>query len=159
MKQISYQEAIELMAFAGRKDIYMGKLDPACNASLDYLRDEANNGAMFFVDEAEPAHDSEPAKKPCVTVPVPGTSGETVRLLKTKLDILADTIASPAAKPTTKQRELPRPVKKGSKKTVDVGKIMALHRAGWTGARIAEEMDISPATVSKYLKMEDAKNE
>ena len=29
---------------------------------------------------------------------------------------------------------------------------MALHNAGWSGKEIAEEMDISPATVSKYIK-------
>lgn len=36
-------------------------------------------------------------------------------------------------------------------KKVDVGKIVALHNAGWTGKAIAQEMKISPSVVSRYL--------
>lgn len=45
-------------------------------------------------------------------------------------------------------------------KKVDVGKIMALHKAGWTGKAIADELKVSEATVSTYLKkLQEGKNE
>lgn len=39
-----------------------------------------------------------------------------------------------------------------NKPKYDVGKILALHRAGWSGAKIADEMGCSTATVSHYIK-------
>lgn len=148
MKQISYQEAIELMAFAGRQDIYVGRLETAYDVSVEVLRDQANEGAVFFVDDSEawekdkavPARsDSEEYED----VPVPGgREGETVKLLKDESKTKTMTKKS---KTTTKR------------KTVDKGKIMALHNAGWPGNKIAEEMDVSAATVCKYLKMEEKK--
>ncbi|MCD8366117.1 MAG: helix-turn-helix domain-containing protein [Clostridiales bacterium] len=38
---------------------------------------------------------------------------------------------------------------------VDVGKIMALHNAGWSNVKIADEMDLHPVTVGKYIKQEE----
>lgn len=37
---------------------------------------------------------------------------------------------------------------------VDVGKIRALHNAGWSNAKIADEMGISDPTIRKYIRME-----
>jgi predicted transcriptional regulator len=50
-----------------------------------------------------------------------------------------------------------KPVKKvtaGSvkRKPIDMGKLIALAKAGWTKEKIAEEMQISVATVYNYLK-------
>lgn len=39
-----------------------------------------------------------------------------------------------------------------SRKQIDTGKIMALHNAGWTNAKIADEMGLSAVTVGKYVK-------
>ena len=39
-------------------------------------------------------------------------------------------------------------------KTIDVGKIRALRRAGWSVAKIAEELCVSDLTVRKYMMRE-----
>ena len=39
-----------------------------------------------------------------------------------------------------------------SRKQIDTGKIVALHKAGWTNAKIADEMGLSAVTVGKYIK-------
>ena len=39
-----------------------------------------------------------------------------------------------------------------SRKQVDAGKIMALHRAGWNNVKIADEMGLSAVTVGKYVQ-------
>ena len=39
-----------------------------------------------------------------------------------------------------------------NRRRVDVGKIKALHNAGWTNKAIADEMGINPITVGKYVK-------
>ena len=46
----------------------------------------------------------------------------------------------------------PDPAPKKPKAKVDVGKIKALHKAGWTVPKIADEMRLSAPTVRKYLK-------
>lgn len=38
------------------------------------------------------------------------------------------------------------------KRRVDVGKILALHNAGWTNKQIAEEMRLSAVTIGKYVR-------
>lgn len=40
----------------------------------------------------------------------------------------------------------------GKRRKVDVGKIMALHNAGWSNVKIADEMSLHPITVGKYIK-------
>jgi len=42
--------------------------------------------------------------------------------------------------------------KKSAKQMIDVGKIIALHTAGWSYAKIADEMRISVPTVQRYVK-------
>lgn len=37
-------------------------------------------------------------------------------------------------------------------KQIDVGKILALYKAGWKGKDIARDMHISQSTVSRYIK-------
>lgn len=46
----------------------------------------------------------------------------------------------------------PAPAPKKPRAKVDVGKIKALHKAGWTVPKIADEMRLSAPTVRKYLK-------
>ena len=40
------------------------------------------------------------------------------------------------------------------RKTFDTGKLGALRKAGWSVAKIADEMQVSEATVYKYMKQE-----
>ena len=55
-----------------------------------------------------------------------------------------------------KQPKAPPPGKtrRGSKKKLDRGKILALHNAGWTQKAIAEEIGCSEGSVSMILKEE-----
>ncbi|MCM1097705.1 MAG: helix-turn-helix domain-containing protein [Ruminococcus flavefaciens] len=48
-------------------------------------------------------------------------------------------------------RNTPPDGRKG-RKQIDTGKIMALHKAGWSNAKIADEMHLHPITVGKYIK-------
>lgn len=50
---------------------------------------------------------------------------------------------------------IPPPNRKKAKKTVDVGKLIALHNAGWSVAKIADELGISTRTVYNYLPSKD----
>lgn len=43
---------------------------------------------------------------------------------------------------------------KKAKKTIDVGKVKALKKAGWTLKAIAEEMECSPQNISQILNKE-----
>ena len=69
-------------------------------------------------------------------------------------------VAEPKAveeKPTetgaeTKEKPEPPKPEAPNKKQIDVGRIKALYKAGWTGKRIAEDMHIAESTVCGYLK-------
>lgn len=48
---------------------------------------------------------------------------------------------------------------KTRKKEIDMGKLMALHNAGWSNLKIAGELKISDVTVGKYIKQSLAERE
>lgn len=52
----------------------------------------------------------------------------------------------------TKEKPEPPKPEAPNKKQIDVGRIKALYKAGWTGKRIAEDMHIAESTVCGYLK-------
>ena len=52
---------------------------------------------------------------------------------------------------TTKAAEEPKE-EKPKRKRIDQGKVLALAKAGWTAAKIAEEMDCSYPTVRNIIK-------
>lgn len=52
----------------------------------------------------------------------------------------------------TKEKSEPPKPEVTNKKQIDVGRIKALYKAGWTGKRIAEDMHIAESTVCGYLK-------
>lgn len=58
--------------------------------------------------------------------------------------------------PVEEEKQSPpaEPEKKSGRKKIDRGKVMALHRAGWTNKKIADEMACSEASVSTILKEE-----
>ena len=51
----------------------------------------------------------------------------------------------------TKEKSEPPKPEATNKKQIDVGKMKALYKAGWTGKRIAEDMHIAESTVCEYL--------
>ena len=58
----------------------------------------------------------------------------------------------PAPPSKTEKAESPKAVKSGVKrKTLDWGKIQALHDAGWSHAKIADEMGATTGTISSGL--------
>lgn len=52
----------------------------------------------------------------------------------------------------TKEKPEPPKPEAPNKKQIDVEKMKALYKAGWTGKRIAEDMHIAESTVCGYLK-------
>lgn len=63
----------------------------------------------------------------------------------------------PAMEEAEEEKQSPpsaEPEKKSGRKKIDRGKVMALHRAGWTSKNIAAEMKCSEASVSMILKEE-----
>ena len=46
----------------------------------------------------------------------------------------------------------PRKSKPGPKPKIDLGKVKALHRAGWSNLKIADEMGVSAPTISYHLR-------
>ena len=41
--------------------------------------------------------------------------------------------------------------RRGAKRAVDIGKLMALHNAGWPVSKIADELKVTERTVYRYL--------
>lgn len=75
-------------------------------------------------------------------------------LCKSAEELLEPIAISPeqdALAATTSQSLTPRD-SKASKKKIDRGKVLALHKAGWTGKKIAEEMQCSEGLISTILK-------
>ena len=65
-------------------------------------------------------------------------------------DISAEPKAEPKAKPKT---EPAKETRRGPKpKNYDVGKMVALHKAGWNYVDIADECHCSPATAQRKVK-------
>lgn len=59
--------------------------------------------------------------------------------------------------PVEEEKQSPPPAepeKKSGRKKIDRGKVMALHRAGWSNKKIADEMACSEASISTILKEE-----
>lgn len=59
---------------------------------------------------------------------------------------------------TPKEEPKLEPVKKRApalKKALDMGKVRALRKAGWTFDKIADEMGVSPQTIANRLKGEE----
>lgn len=58
--------------------------------------------------------------------------------------------------PVEEEKQSPHaePEKKSGRKKIDRGKVLALHRAGWSNKKIADEMACSEASVSMILKEE-----
>lgn len=82
-----------------------------------------------------------------------GTSPElTENLVGTSQEPLQDEPEKPEPKKTASK---PAPKKTASKKNtkpIDKGKIGALHRAGWSASKIADEMKLGLSTVYKIIK-------
>lgn len=128
-KQIDKKTALELAA-KGKKVLVMipGGKDSGWEDMTPDSLEHMLEGCMFF------------RKEPAMEVDQVGSTGQTIEI--------------GPAEPEDAQPD-PPPTGKKSKKTVDVGKLIALHNAGWSVAKIADELGVSTKTVYNYLPSKD----
>lgn len=77
-----------------------------------------------------------------------------------ELETVTEDIPLPAMEePVEEEKQSPsaEPEKKSGRKKIDRGKVLALHRAGWSNKKIADEMACSEASISIILKEESGK--
>ena len=131
-KQIDKKTALELAA-KGKKVLVMipGGKDSGWEDMTPDSLEHMLEGCMFF--RKEPAMEAE--------------------LMELTVEPAGQTIEFGPAEPGNAQPDSP-PGKK-AKKTVDVGKLIALHNAGWSVAKIADELGVSTRTVYNYLPSKD----
>lgn len=129
VKQIDEKTALELAA-KGKEVLVMAPITTDPEKWIDYEPSTLGHmleGCMFF--RREPAMEVESA-------------GQTIEF-------------DPAEPENAQPDPPPPPTGKKAKKTVDVGKLIALHNAGWSVAKIADELGVSTRTVYNYLPSKD----
>ena len=136
IKQIAIDEALELH----KRGLMVGVLQPVVPEPKnldDYefltLKKILAGCEFFRIVLEEEKRETEPAEKE------PAEAAE------------PKAVEEKPAMETKEKSESPKP-EATNKKQIDVGKIKALYKAGWTGKRIAEDMHIAESTVCGYLK-------
>ena len=136
IKQIAIDEALELH----KRGLMVGVLQPVVPEPKnldDYefltLKKILSGCEFFRIVLEEEKRETEPAEK------------EQAEVAKPKA------VEEKAVMETKEKPEPPKP-EATNKKQIDVGRIKALYKAGWTGKRIAEDMHIAESTVCGYLK-------
>lgn len=130
VKQIDIKTALQLAA-KGKEVLVMAPITTDPEKWIDYKPSTLEHmleGCMFF------------RKEPAIEVEQIEPAGQTIEF--------------GPAEPGNAQPD-PPPTGKKAKKTVDVGKLIALHNAGWSVAKIADELGISTRTVYNYLPSKD----
>lgn len=129
IKQVDEKTALELAA-KGKEVLILvpGGKDSGWEEMMPDTLGHMLDGCMFF--RQEPAME--------------------VELMELTVEPEGQTIEFGPAEPEEAQSD-PPPTGKKPKKTVDVGKLIALHNAGWPVAKIADELKVSVRTVYKYL--------
>lgn len=134
IKQVDEKTALELAA-KGKEVLVMvpaGK-DSGWEGMMPDTLGHMLEGCMFF--RREPAMEAE--------------------LMELTVEPAGQTIEIGPAEPGNAQPDPPPPTGKKAKKTVDVGKLIALHNAGWSVAKIADELGVSTGAVYNYLPSKD----
>ena len=134
IKQVDEKTALELAA-KGKEVLVMvpGGKDSGWEDMMPDSLGHMLEGCMFF--RKEPAMEAE--------------------LMELTVEPAGQTIEIGPAEPEDAQPAVLPPTGKKAKKTVDVGKLIALHNAGWSVAKIADELKVSVQTVYKYLPSKD----
>ena len=132
IKQVDEKTTLELAA-KGKEVLILvpGGKDSGWEGMMPDTLEHMLEGCMFF--RKEPAME--------------------VELMELTVEPAGQTIEFGPAEPEEAQSDPPT-VRKKPKKTVDVGKLIALHNAGWSVAKIADELKVSVRTVYKYLPSE-----
>lgn len=128
VKQVDEKTALELAA-KGKEVLILvpGGKDSGWEEMMPDTLRHMLDGCMFF--RREPAME--------------------VELMELTVEPAGQTIEPGLEEPENAQPD--PPTGKKPKKTVDVGKLIALHNAGWPVAKIADELGISMRTVYNYL--------
>ena len=128
IKQIDAKAALQLAA-KGKEVLILvpGGKDSGWEGMMPDTLEHMLEGCMFF--RQEPAME--------------------VELMELTVEPAGQTIEPGLEEPENAQPD--PPTGKKPKKTVDVGKLIALHNAGWPVAKIADELGISMRTVYNYL--------
>lgn len=128
VKQVDEKTALELAA-KGKEVLILvpGGKDSGWEEMMPDTLGHMLDGCMFF--RREPAME--------------------VELMELTVEPAGQTIEPGLEEPENAQPD--PPTGKKPKKTVDVGKLIALHNAGWPVAKIADELGISMRTVYNYL--------
>lgn len=136
VKQIEIQEALRL-AGKGMEIQILAPSTPEPEKWTDYETNTLQNllsGCLFF--RAEPAMEvSEFGEALRVSDAPPNDKGAAAGIASSGRKSSAGRVAAGA-----------------KRKQVDTGKLMALHKAGWSNRKIADELRISDMTVGRYLK-------
>lgn len=134
IKQVDEKTALELAA-KGKEVLVMvpGGKDSGWEDMMPDSLGHMLEGCMFF--RKEPAMEAE--------------------LMELTVEPAGQTIEIGPAEPEDAQPAVLPPTGKKAKKTVGVGKLIALHNAGWSVAKIADELKVSVQTVYKYLPNKD----
>lgn len=136
IKQIAIDEALELH----KRGLMVGVLQPVVPEPKnldDYefltLKKILAGCEFFRIVLEKEKRETEPAEKAPAEVAEPKAVEEKIVM-------------------ETKEKPEPPKPEATNKKQIDVGRIKALYKAGWTGKRIAEDMHIAESTVCGYLK-------
>ena len=133
VKQIDKKTALELAA-KGKKVLVMAPITTDPEKWIDYEPNTLGHmleGCLFF--RKEPAME--------------------VELMELTVEPAGQTIEFGPAEPENVQPDPPPAGKKrGPKKALDVGKLVALHNAGWPAAKIAGELRVTERTVYAHLQ-------
>ena len=139
IKQIAIDEALELH----KRGLMAGVLQPVVPEPKnldDYefltLKKILAGCEFFRIVLEEEKRETEPAEKELGEVAKPKDVEE--KTAETGME--------------TKEKPEPPKPEATNKKQIDVGRIKALYKAGWTEKRIAEDMHIAESTVCGYLK-------
>lgn len=130
VKQIDEKTALELAA-KGKEVLVMAPITTDPEKWIDYEPNTLGHmleGCLFF------------RREPAMEVDQVGSTGQTIEI--------------GPAEPGNAQPD-PPPTGKKARKTVDVGKLIALHNAGWSVAKIADELGVSTRAVYNYLPSKD----
>ena len=81
---------------------------------------------------------------------------ETSEVSEVSSEVIDENCEEADEKPQKVDKKPRKRSKGGKKSTLDDGKIMALRRAGWTNAKIAEEFGVSGWTIGQHVKKIEA---
>lgn len=155
MQEINYNEAVELMLFAGRTDVEMWfrSNNPGNLAISDLYELMQDKDVKFFVPDdvdVKPHHtDAELAEMRAErNDPKAARNEQKAARNEQKAEQEAELISANEPEPD-------EPEKPVARKVIDMGKVKALRKAGWSAKKIADEMGVCTSTIYNYLtKME-----